>query len=643
MGYNENSLTHHEKATYPIVLYPNILLEINRLQPPLSEKPQEPSKPQKPYKPSEKYKDDFPAGGGCLIIGLLALFFIIIVGGLGGKLDVGALFIFLLTAIICIPFGIYLIIDKWKDNTTYENEYPEKLAKYNVDMKHYQREEKEYEKKMEEYKNQCSEYEKDKEKTLSPHHVQQYRYKIMRERLWRNVKPSLSLTMAKKGVSESYFYSLLIEHFGGKIQTDLSFTQNEKTYFPDFVYCDSSTNLIIDIEIDEPYTGYSGSPIHYIINRKDYYSEKITTTTVDDERDREINKGGWIIVKFAEQQIFEDASGCMNFLSFVIENAKKMIFNYSNKDFPTPISRWTKDEAHGMGYKRFRFSYVPEKYHKLLDVDGDYIVNFSEKKEETVEKIIDKENEKQIQSFLKKHTNLSTNIISNNYPLPYYLFDKHKNKLNWIGLSDNPYLPWSMELIEKYVDKWDWKILSNNKSLPWTIEFLEKYKDKLDWTILCVRTDGRGSILKELWNCREWSEEWAHKMEDLLGFNYMRKLILDVHRLEAKTNNIQTQNLTNEYDSDEKAFILCQLLRDYDSYFILKSRQWDVDYFENFRNHEWAWKGLSANEKVEWNIELIEKYMDKWDLNELARNKSVYEIFKQHLSNSLIETIMTKL
>ena len=42
-------------------------------------------------------------------------------------------------------------------------------------------------------------------------------------------------------------------------------------------------------------------------------------------------------------------------------------------------------------------------------------------------------------------------------------------------LSQNKFLPWSVELIERFTDKWEWTLLSSNGSLPWSLEFIEKF------------------------------------------------------------------------------------------------------------------------------------------------------------------------
>ncbi len=82
-------------------------------------------------------------------------------------------------------------------------------------------------------------------------------------------------------------------------------------------------------------------------------------------------------------------------------------------------------------------------------------------------------------------------ILTDNPNIPWSLnlIEKYKEKWSWesyefagnIGLSSNRYLPWSEELIDKYKDKWFWGELSSNPSLPWSIELIRKYETLWTW------------------------------------------------------------------------------------------------------------------------------------------------------------------
>ncbi len=82
-------------------------------------------------------------------------------------------------------------------------------------------------------------------------------------------------------------------------------------------------------------------------------------------------------------------------------------------------------------------------------------------------------------------------ILTDNPNIPWSLnlIEKFKEEWSWesyefagnIGLSSNRYLPWSEELIDKYKDKWFWGELSSNPSLPWSLNLIRKYEDLWTW------------------------------------------------------------------------------------------------------------------------------------------------------------------
>ncbi|HIE73755.1 MAG TPA: hypothetical protein EYQ06_05755 [Flavobacteriales bacterium] len=101
------------------------------------------------------------------------------------------------------------------------------------------------------------------------------------------------------------------------------------------------------------------------------------------------------------------------------------------------------------------------------------------------------------------------------------------------GLSNNPYLNWTEELLLKYKEKWhwegiscyvlgrhvwddqllerlekyiDWTSISWNQGIPWTEDLLDKYQDKSDWGPLSSNI----SI--------NWSKKLIDKYQNLLDF-----------------------------------------------------------------------------------------------------------------------------
>src|SRR5690606_25978332 len=70
-----------------------------------------------------------------------------------------------------------------------------------------------------------------------------------------------------KGATEDFFLTFLSNNISENIFTDLtldySSVQKRFSYKPDFIIEVKELNLFIDIEIDEPYVGSNGSPIHF--------------------------------------------------------------------------------------------------------------------------------------------------------------------------------------------------------------------------------------------------------------------------------------------------------------------------------------------------------------------------------------------
>ena len=95
----------------------------------------------------------------------------------------------------------------------------------------------------------------------------------------------------------------------------------------------------IDIEIDEPYTGYERKPIHYI-------------GCGDNYRDHVLINHGWIVVRFSEKQIYEESSKCMAYIKYLIDS----ICNSGNApyEYPTYDKKWTVNEARILSVQKYR-------------------------------------------------------------------------------------------------------------------------------------------------------------------------------------------------------------------------------------------------------------------------------------------------
>ena len=162
-----------------------------------------------------------------------------------------------------------------------------------------------------------------------------------------------------KGKTEDSFFKILNKYFYGNIEIDkvIELFSNNKPYCPDFIYTNEVYNLHIDIEIDEPYVSGNGQPIHYIDeNKYEFESDRL--------RNNYFIKKGWIVIRFAEEQIVKYPDECCKYIADVI---KSII----NQDISLPIlenvtdlpkiKSWTKVEAEKMFINNYRDKYISEK------------------------------------------------------------------------------------------------------------------------------------------------------------------------------------------------------------------------------------------------------------------------------------------
>jgi very-short-patch-repair endonuclease len=114
----------------------------------------------------------------------------------------------------------------------------------------------------------------------------------------------------KIGFKENYFFEILKKHFSLNFQVlnDRHIPQknNSRPYEPDFILINENKNILINIEIDEPYDGFSGVPTH-ILNRDNY-------------RDLFFTNRGYIVIRFSEKQIHEECLKCCALISKVISS-----------------------------------------------------------------------------------------------------------------------------------------------------------------------------------------------------------------------------------------------------------------------------------------------------------------------------------
>lgn len=151
--------------------------------------------------------------------------------------------------------------------------------------------------------------------------------------------------------------------------------------------------------------------------------------------------------------------------------------------------------------------------------------------------------EERLINLFKRHSYFFKGTISSSYALTNEQILKYQDKLLWeqceigffmFGVSGNPNLNWSEELLIKYKDKWDWggiscyiigkyiwddRILDRlgkhiewgsiswNSSIPWNEKLLDKYEAKIHWDSMSSNTG------------INWSKKIIDKYNHLLDFD----------------------------------------------------------------------------------------------------------------------------
>lgn len=334
---------------YPELYYSDGVSNVLKSRPILPSAPIAPIKPQYPIKPA-----DYDNGNrGCFIIeliGAVVLLIYILSSDIEGKFGV-------VVAGAVVVLGAYFLLktDKIEEESHEEklreyndavNDYPRILSKYNDDYAEYLKEKQDYDAKI--------------RRLTSKPALKIYREKKMK--LWRNkrIKPNYSdcetSDIVKKGVSERFFADYLAE-CGYCVYVDKKIPVGSTFYYPDILVV--YDNIYVDIEIDEPYVGNDGTPIHYL--EKDYMINK----SIDSDRNNYMNEKGFEVIRFSEEQVFLFTPKCVDFIELVL---KAIITGNDDVEFPDDfcVSKWTKDQASKLAYQRFRNTYVPAEYQQFI-------------------------------------------------------------------------------------------------------------------------------------------------------------------------------------------------------------------------------------------------------------------------------------
>jgi hypothetical protein len=128
----------------------------------------------------------------------------------------------------------------------------------------------------------------------------------------------------------------------GDVEYHLEKESKKDYYYPDIAYINSTKNIYIDIEIDEPFYFKDGErkACHY----------KFEGRRKDLDRDNEFLNQGWNVIRLAEEQVIEEPNKCVQ---YILDCIKYINFdrggrrrpNKKNYSGPEPTQTWSIEEA----------------------------------------------------------------------------------------------------------------------------------------------------------------------------------------------------------------------------------------------------------------------------------------------------------
>ncbi len=311
-------------STFPIVLYPQAIIEAQQASGDPQPFEQTAPPPPKPLPP--------PVNVAVILLEVAALGFLV-AGLLAFDLGSGA----------WIVIGLGLAGMSFQVVQAYRH-YPQVVQVYRRSVDFYQQ-------AYQEYEQAKHEHERLEALKQIPGGLAQYRYEKGLSVLKKTRQPDGDQSNAPDGYSEIWFEHHLVKIFGDQIHNGLRISRPDwdKFYTPDFTFIDRTTSLHIDIEIDEPYRLVDQKPTHM--------------RTKDLTRDNHILSYGWVVVRFAEIQTVKQPLSCCKHIADVIADLTGTVdYQVELESEPDllPLPCWTWETAQAMAKENYRRAYIRE-------------------------------------------------------------------------------------------------------------------------------------------------------------------------------------------------------------------------------------------------------------------------------------------
>lgn len=222
-----------------------------------------------------------------------------------------------------------------------EKEYSEAMSRYELNMKSFKQNYADYNKAIRERDNQIVERDK---------FVKQHFDDILIKGLHVFLRGSDYSSIKRltdppqRGRSENLLFESLMERLKGKgVKIDIGMYN----YAPDIVLF-LPNHMLIDIEIDEPYSYNGKKETHYI-------------GCGDEKRNYYFQSKNWFVLRFSEEQIIKHLDICVMIILalalFITRNDPKYLEDILTLCDKYKSKRWSKEEARLMAIKNYRDTY----------------------------------------------------------------------------------------------------------------------------------------------------------------------------------------------------------------------------------------------------------------------------------------------
>lgn len=233
------------------------------------------------------------------------------------------------------------------------------------------------------------------------------------------------------------------------------------------------------------------------------------------------------------------------------------------------------------------------------------------------------------------------NFIHRSYMNEYYIskadsmkfIEMFKDEIycDWGSFSENEFFDWNPKTIEIGSKLWNWQTLTTNPFVDWTFNLINKYKDNddLKWTYLSAMV--------------KWDLDHIREFQKYIffdgGYSYDEKILLEnkwvlhldrsiLHINGKKTELIQdfiVGNISDNRNINWNDELINNYIDKWDWNCLSKNTSIDwnqqkVEIYERYID----FNGLSENECIIWDIDFISKYENKLNFDKLVLNQSVF-------------------